>query len=245
MVGESTIARLVNDAAKFPDFCPETRILLLLRDPVDRCVSQFRMRQRLQMKKVHKGSVTGSVRKDLRIFEKGKFSRPKMTADDVLEMKQGYFPKWRSVRYRALFELTKLISFFFLRQRLCPVRAAQPQILLLILYTIRVLLLCHGNDRVQSRNGVYEGAYALHLRRLLDGGFPKSQIRIYWSEDFFSHPRAVLEDALGFLGLDAGPASGMDWSEVEKPVNVSLTFFINVFFFLSFLPLPFSLRPFD
>ena len=119
MVGESTIARLVNDAAKFPDFCPETRILLLLRDPVDRCVSQFRMRQRLQMKKVHKGSVTGSVRKDLRIFEKGKFSRPKMTADDVLEMKQGYFPKWRSVRYRALFELTKLISFFFLRQRLC------------------------------------------------------------------------------------------------------------------------------
>jgi len=167
MVGESTVARLVNDAAKFPDFCPETRIILLLRDPVDRCVSQFRMRQRIQRNKKHPGSVSGSVLQELRKFSNyHEFGKANLTADKVATFKQGYFPHWRS-----------------------------------------------------SRNAVYEGVYALHIMRLLNGGFPRSQIRIYWSEDFFRNPRAIVEDALKFLGLDTGPESGMDWSRVAKPVN--------------------------
>ena len=82
---------------------------------------------------------------------------------------------------------------------------------------------------------MYEGVYALHIMRLLNGGFPRSQIRIYWSEDFFRNPRAIVEDALKFLGLDTGPESGMDWSRVAKPVNVGFWFSVFLGFALNCL----------
>jgi hypothetical protein len=49
---------------------------------------------------------------------------------------------------------------------------------------------------------VEEGAYFLHIRRLLKFGTIASNIRIYFSEDYFADTPAALTDAMLFLGLD-------------------------------------------
>jgi len=56
-------------------------------------------------------------------------------------------------------------------------------------------------------NCLYEGAYVLHLRRLL-ASVPSSALRLYWSDDFFNDTTraAVMRDAFAFLGLDASAA---------------------------------------
>lgn len=57
-------------------------------------------------------------------------------------------------------------------------------------------------------NCLYEGAYVVHLRRLLAAGVPTSSVRLYWAEDFFDKTVEVVKDALGFLG-----ANPDDWNE--------------------------------
>merc|ERR1712032_784971 len=51
-------------------------------------------------------------------------------------------------------------------------------------------------------NCLYEGSYVIHLRRLLAAGIPRSSLRIYISEHFFTNPSQVVKDALAFIGLD-------------------------------------------
>ena len=58
-----------------------------------------------------------------------------------------------------------------------------------------------GQAFLSAQNCLYEGAYIVHLHRLLRG-FPQSQVRIYWSEDFFNRPEAIVRDALAFIGSD-------------------------------------------
>ena len=42
---------------------------------------------------------------------------------------------------------------------------------------------------------------------------------MYWSEDFFAEPKAVVEDALRFIGVDVGSSSGMDWTGIATAIN--------------------------
>lgn len=53
-------------------------------------------------------------------------------------------------------------------------------------------------------NCMFEGAYVVHLRRLLhpNSGVPKERVRIYWTVDFVANPAAVVRDALAFVGAD-------------------------------------------
>ena len=46
--------------------------------------------------------------------------------------------------------------------------------------------------------------------------------KVYWSEDFFEEPKAVVEDALRFIGLESGSRSRMNWTGIATPINAEL-----------------------
>lgn len=121
LFGESTVSRLMNDGgSNFVKYCNHTRIIVLLREPVARCVSQMRMRIRLGTDKHHQGNVTRMIAPELNAFV----------------------------------------------ARVHPKAALNPN-------PAHIPLLWKS-----SRNCAYEGAYVLHLRRLLKSGFPPKQIRV-------------------------------------------------------------------
>lgn len=144
IVGDSTVSRFIDDG--FFNFaqhsCPDSKILLLLRDPVERCYSQMLMRIRL--------GTTGqkSISKNI---------KPQLIA---FQNKVNKYPEI----------ITKLW------QDLSPMFGS-------------------------AKNCMYEGAYVVHLRRLLHN-FPKERVRIYWTDDFLADPSGVLRDALKFVGVN-------------------------------------------
>jgi hypothetical protein len=54
---------------------------------------------------------------------------------------------------------------------------------------------------LSSQNCLFEGAYVVHLRRLLRGGVPPAHVRIYFTDDFLQHPADILRDAMAFVGV--------------------------------------------
>lgn len=54
---------------------------------------------------------------------------------------------------------------------------------------------------MSAANCMYEGAYIIHLRRLLHR-VGRENVRIYWTDDFLSNPSGVVRDALKFVGAD-------------------------------------------
>ena len=76
-----------------------------------------------------------------------------------------------------------------------------------------------------SRNCLFEGAYILHLKRLLHErrGVPRHMLRIYWSDDFFSSPSEVLRDAMKFIGADPAKVDIQKITQskynIRKPTN--------------------------
>lgn len=61
-------------------------------------------------------------------------------------------------------------------------------------------------------NGLYEGAYHIHLSRYLHH-FNATALRIYWFDDLEAHTAAVLRDALSFVGADP---TGIDLDAITR-----------------------------
>mmetsp|Transcript_8421 Transcript_8421/g.12836 ORF Transcript_8421/g.12836 Transcript_8421/m.12836 type:complete len:373 (-) Transcript_8421:2-1120(-) len=66
-----------------------------------------------------------------------------------------------------------------------------------------------------SRNCLYETFYILHLHRLIRH-VPQSSVRIYWTDDLRAHTKAVAEDAMRFLGLDATLISSSELDSLTR-----------------------------
>ena len=160
IVGDSTVSRIIDDGLiNFAQHaCNDSKILLLLRDPVERCYSQMEMRVRLG--KMEKKKFLQIIRNELKTFQNEVKKHPEV----ITELWDDPAPLFRS-----------------------------------------------------AQNCMYEGAYVVHLRRLLNN-FPKERVRIYWSDDFFADPAGVLRDALKFVGVNP---------DVDNfdPVNVTTTKF--------------------
>ena len=69
-----------------------------------------------------------------------------------------------------------------------------------------------------AKNCMYEGLYSLHLKRLLNAGIKLSNIKIYWSETFFTNTSQTMKDALQWLGLNPEQVKK---SEFQKTFNAS------------------------
>ena len=161
IVGDASVSRLVNEAEALSKHCQHARILVLLRDPVERCFSQMMMRHRMG---TLKGGLTVMqiISKEMREFEK------------VLQRENS------RQQGRGLGDIGNSSS-----ENRIPQSWYERS----------------GQAFSSAQNCLYEGAYIVHLRRLLRG-FPQSQVRIYWSEDFFNCPEAIVRDALAFIGSD-------------------------------------------
>ena len=150
LVGDSTVSRIIDDGYKnFAKHCSESKIILLLRDPVERCYSQSLMRNR---RRYRQKNVTEMMYNQLLLFE-----------DKVKEYPGIVSELWNDDE-----------PFFS-----------------------------------SSENCMFEGTYVVHLRRLFASAnghegtaVSRERVRIYWSDDFFANPRAVVADALAFVGAD-------------------------------------------
>ena len=67
-----------------------------------------------------------------------------------------------------------------------------------------------------AQNFLYEGAYVIHLRRLMNAGMDPSQLRIYFSKDMFQDTPTVITDALHHLGLNE---SFIQPQQLSEPFN--------------------------
>ena len=171
MVGDSTVMRLMNDGTKAsPTHCRHARLLLLFRDPVERCNSQMLMRQRVgylspqsDLNRVM-GMEIQKFRKTLRAYQ-------------ALEGRQQpqQPPGQQQQQQQSSNNQNAIPQDWYTRED--PIYRS-------------------------AKSCLYEGAYIVHLRRLLAANFPPSQIRIYWSDDLFHQPAAVVRDAMLFVGAD-------------------------------------------
>ena len=161
IVGDASVSRLVNAAETLSEHCQHARILVLLRDPVERCFSQMTMRHRM-------GTLTGG------------FSVMQIIAKETLEFEEVLQFENSREQGRELGGIGNSRSKHGIPHSWYERR---------------------GPAFFSAQNCLYEGAYIVHLRRLLRG-FPRSQVRIYWSEDFSSRPEAIVRDALAFIGSD-------------------------------------------
>ena len=160
LVGDSTVSRLVNDAETLARHCAASRLFALLRDPVERCHSQFLMRVRLRTHGLtDHANLTAAVTGQVRAFERHAAAHPDLARDPSP-------PVFGSMRSAA--------------------------------------------------NCLYEGVYVVHLRRLLDQGVDPASLRVYFSDDLFTHTEGVITDALAHLGLGA---EDLDGAALSTPYN--------------------------
>ena len=161
IVGDATVSRIIEDGySNFRDYaCDQSKIILLLRDPIERCYSYHLMNHRLGVTKVDP-----------------------YYDDDVHETVQ--LNSVSEVMERELREFQYKVK-------------KHPE--------IATKLFDEENPLFNpSMNCLYEGAYVVHLRRLLrtHGGISRDRVRIYWSEEFFANPKDILADAMAFVGVD-------------------------------------------
>eukprot|EP00956_Cyclotella_meneghiniana_P027575 scaffold62112_cov23-Cyclotella_meneghiniana.AAC.3 len=144
IVGDSTVSRIIDDGLLnfAQNSCHDSKVFLLLRDPVERCYSQMLMRVRLGTNK--QKTISKAIQQELIAFQYKVNKYPEI----ITELWEDRTPLFAS-----------------------------------------------------AANCMYEGAYVVHLRRLLHK-FPRERVRIYWTDDFFADPAGVLRDALKFVGVD-------------------------------------------
>jgi hypothetical protein len=151
--GDSKVSRLINDAKTMVDTCGllHVKFIALLRDPIERAVSNMLMRARLGTAGMNmESNISAYIEKDLELYEDAVRRNPQWDSG----INPGHLAGWQS-----------------------------------------------------SKNSIYEGLYAVHLRRwFLFAGVDR--IRIYFTEHFGQHTAAVVADALLFVGADMGRWDG-------------------------------------
>ena len=183
IVGDASVSRLMNAAEALSKHCQHARILLLLRDPVERCFSQMTMRHRMGTLK-DGVTVMQIIAKEVREFEKQRWKRQEQQRRLAVATTRSSRSNNININNNRNLNSSSIPHSWY-------------------------------NERYPAfssmENCLYEGAYVVHLRRLLQAGFPRSQVRIYWSEDLFHRPAAVVRDALAFVGSDP--------SQIKSQVN--------------------------
>ena len=164
--GDSTVSRIINDARTMVETCghKHVKFIVLLRDPIERAVSNMLMRARL-------GTAGMSMASNLSHF----VERELVAFEDAVRQN----PSWD-----------------------------------------RGIVPGHLNRWHSSKNCIYEGLYAVHLRRwFVYAGM--DNIRIYFTEDFEKYTMEVVEDALAFVGANMtlwdGQRAGRTFSKANAP----------------------------
>jgi len=165
MVGDSAVGRLVEEGGNFfQSHCPGSRLFVLIRDPVERVISNVKMRMRHGKNKA--------------VDQEGQ----------------------RQALHEAVMKEWQVIVNFMDSHKNIVAEGR----------TVR------KNRKRSAWNIFYEGFYAMHLKRLMDGIDP-AQIRIYFTADMLADSASVVRDAWAFLGLAADPT--FDWSPVGEEIN--------------------------
>eukprot|EP00729_Bicosta_minor_P000742 gene742-7471_t len=210
LVGDASAHRLVDaKGGFFRDTCPGSKMFILLRDPVERLLSNIKMR--LRSRKKHKKSK-----------DKGPtYDQKKLKKLDVQTIGEGVrFLVWAD--YRSFIRTLEKGGM-----QVAPGGLVGDS---------RTLAEEARRWRRPSKwksatNVFYEGLYSVHLQHLLQTGkVANENLRIYWSEDMFRDPQSVVQDAWSFLGLK--PPTNLEWNSGEgfAPVNSAGSTQVNVTF---------------
>lgn len=145
--GDSKVSRLMNDAKAIVESCGlvNIKLLVLLRDPIERAMSNMLMRARLGTAGMNmQSNISWYIEQDVDKFEEACRRDPQWAA--------GIHPT-------------------------------------------------HLSGWQSAKNTIYEGLYAVHLRRwFLFAGVDR--MRIYFTEHFEQHTAEIVSDALRFVGAD-------------------------------------------
>jgi hypothetical protein len=201
LVGDAWVGRFLNeDYRAIAKVCRERnlKILLILRDPIERCVSQWKMRYRREISQKtpqQERSTSGEtahntltamgksgydinalLEKELREYLFHATAAP--VANSTTNPKKKRRQK-TSPRSSDLFSHSS------------PTVTAAPAL---------PLIPSSLNSWKGSENCVYEGMYSVHLRRwLVVHGI--DHLRVYFTDDLEKSPREVITDALRFIGV--------------------------------------------
>jgi hypothetical protein len=215
LIGDSWVGRFLNDDYRtISSVCLErnVKILVILRDPIERCVSQWKMRYRREvMERADKGKVKGTGKKMRKEWggatgESEEWERERKGSVEEEMAENGFEINKILERELAEFLLHSqdMNSVFFssssssvsgtISSSSSPPPLVPPPL----------------NQWKGSENCIYEGLYATHLRRWLSyHGI--DHLRVYFTADLERYPREVITDALEFIGVrDRDKGSDMD-----------------------------------
>ena len=216
IVGDATVYRFLNDGTtKLPKYCHHAKLFILLRDPAERCYSQYLMRYRLgylqwRLRQQNNNNKTNNNNNKNMINLNPIIAKQVDEFEQSLHWYQQQEQQQQTNHHNNNNKNNSEKNNTTTTTRTSTTTTTQGWRIPQNWYTRKKPIF------TSSQNCIYEGAYIIHLRRLINAKFPLSQIRIYWSIDFFQQPNIIVQDAIRFLGLN--PFLVSNWTNITSHV---------------------------